>query len=178
MPAKHSTPLTAEHIRSVLDYDPATGILTWRERTDLPLGRTRNAWNGRNAGKVAGCVAPSGYLVVRLHDRLYRAHRIAWFHYYGEWPDGWIDHANRDGTDNRIANLRVATRAQNNANSIGLRGSASGLKGAYRAGDRWESKLKVDGRPRYLGVFDTPEEAHEAYMEAAREQWGEFARGG
>lgn len=86
-----------------------------------------------------------------------------------------VDHINGNGLDNRRENLRVCSRAQNLANRRSSRRRRSGLKGAYKLGERWLASIKSNGKTRHLGVFDTPEEAHAAYCAAARELHGEFA---
>ena len=114
MPAKiiHSAQLTAEMVRRALDYDPATGLLSWRHRDDV-LPRV----NKRLAGKPAGCGdGQYGYLSVRLHDRLYQAHRLIWLHVTGNWPADVIDHIDGNPINNAWSNLRPATRAQNSRN--------------------------------------------------------------
>ena len=164
--------LTAEQVHRALHYDPETGVLTWRWREGI-----HNRINARFAGKPAGRVfrprpsRPLSYVQVRLHSRLYLAHRLAWLYMTGEWPSDQIDHRNHDGTDNRWANLRSATNSQNNANK---RSSArSGLRGVdqLRSG-RWRARLGS----QHLGVFDTPESAHMAYRDAAVEAYGDYAR--
>lgn len=94
----------------------------------------------------------------------------------GEWPADMIDHKNRDRTDNRWENLREATRSQNNANRRAS--STHGFKGATfnRRQGRWMAQTKVNGKRVYLGYYDTPEEAHAAYVAAAERYFGEFAR--
>ena len=181
MPRKHFTrdDLTAEFVRSVLDYDPATGVLTWRKRTDISVARGRRAaWNTMYAGKPAGTERPiGGYVSIIINSRPYLAHRLAWLMTYGEWPAADIDHINGDASDNSIANLRAATRSQNNANLPKRRDNTSGFKGVevHHTG-RFSARIRYEGQRRYLGLYDTPEEAHEAYCRAARELFGEFAR--
>lgn len=89
------------------------------------------------------------------------------------------DHENGDGLDNRRANLRPATKSQNQANVGRRRHNTSGYKGVVwhaRAG-KWAAYVRHNDRPNYLGLFVTPEEAHAAYCEAAKRLHGEFARG-
>lgn len=166
--------ITAERLREVLDYNPKTGVFTWRHRFD----RERR-WNSRLAGKSAGHPCPRlGYVLLKVEGRLCRAHRLAWLYMTGEWPAGEIDHINGDGLDNRFGNLRVANRSQQSRNTRAHRDSYSGLKGAYweKRSARWLAQIKHEGKQHYLGKFDTAEEAHAAYCEAARRLHGEFVR--
>lgn len=152
-----------ERLRELLHYDLATGVFTWRTRT----GRSA-------AGKAAGFAGTAGYWDISVDRRTYRAHRLAWLYVTGDWPAADVDHKNRDRGDNRWANLRAATRSQNNAN-MAVR-STHGFKGATPVNGRWMAQTKYNGRQIYLGLFDTPEEAHAAYMAAAERLWGNFAR--
>jgi HNH endonuclease len=97
--------LTADRLRELLHYDPATGIFTWRIA------------NGglSSPGKVAGC-ATARYPCVQIDGKQYSLHRIAWLHSYGEWPQHHIDHINRDKRDNRLCNLRDVTQSVNQQN--------------------------------------------------------------
>jgi hypothetical protein len=165
--------LDAETVRRLLDYDPATGVFTWKARGNPQ-------WDARYAGKRAGSLHRQGYLQMRMNDRQYLAHRLAWLHVHGTLPD-YLDHINRDTADNRIANLRLATYSQNNANSRRHKDNKCGFKGVYRRHGKWRAQISdgysSDGRKRmrHLGFFDSAEAAHEAYMRAAREKFGEFA---
>lgn len=151
-------------IRSYLSYDPDSGDFVWLKPTSN-MSRYR-------AGDRAGCVGPDGYCSIRYFGKRYQAHRLAWFIVHGLWPD-LIDHINGEKADNRIANLRLATKSQNAGN---MRARSSLGKGVRRAGAKFMASVKCDGKNYYLGVYETPEEAHEAYCVAAREVFGEFAR--
>lgn len=158
--------LTAERVRELLDYEPDTGLLRWRPRLS-------------NRGFKPG--APAGYfgfgnegVRVRVEGRQYHAHRIAWLWMTGEWPSMKIDHANCNSKDNRWENLRLATCAQNSANRRPY--GSNPLKGAYAKGSRWDARITINKKPLWLGAFDTPAEAHAAYMAKAFEAFGEFAR--
>lgn len=163
---------TQDELKAALDYEPATGILRWRERPDC-----RPEWNTRYAGKIAGHLrAHDGYVGIMLDGVLYMAHRLAWVWVYGSIPEG-LDVDHRRGRKNRLLNLRLANSAQNNANSS-ARSTESRLKGAYRycKAGAWRGQITVHGKPIHLGVFDTAEGAHAAYMQAAKKHFGAFAR--
>lgn len=106
----------------------------------------------------------------------YKAHRLAWLYMHGELPDKSIDHINGLKTDNRIANLRLATNAQQKQNRPRNLNNSSGYKGVARAETKWRARINANGRHYYLGRFDTPEDAHNAYVAAAHRLHGEFAR--
>lgn len=160
--------LTAERARELLDYFPETGEFRWK------VGR-----GGRASGSIAGHVDLDGYRRIRIEGALYLAHRLAWLIAHGSWPTLEIDHRNVVPGDDRIDNLREATRAQNHQN-IGLRSdNTSGFKGVSfdRINRKWVARIRVPaGRYKNLGRFPTPDEAHEAYIDAARDLYGEFAR--
>lgn len=141
-----------------LNYDPETGIVTWAV-----------AGRGIKKGAEVGCVGSHGYRVVNIERKSYRVHRLAWFLAYGEWPQGEIDHINGNPRDNRLANLRAVTRAENSQNRWhAMRNSQHGFLGAtwncqHR---RWQAKIMANKVPHHLGYFDTAEAAHTAYMAA------------
>jgi hypothetical protein len=149
--------MNVSRLRSVLNYDPRTGVFRWAER---PSPRVR-------VGDVAGTVNGHGYLNIGFDGRTYKAHRLAWLYVHGEWPVGQIDHRNGDRTDNRLANLRVVTNAENLRSARRARSdSATGLVGVSRAGGRYRARMMVNGQSRSLGTYDTPEQAHAAYLAA------------
>jgi len=141
-------PLTQERLKEVLDYDRATGGFQWR----CNKGRAR-------VGAAAGATDTHGYKVIRVDGVLYKAHRLAWLHEHGRWPEGVLDHINRRPGDNRIANLREVTQSENSHNST--RRSASGVPGVrWRAErNRWVAQIRVGYRNHVLGSFATKDEA-------------------
>ncbi|MCO1396395.1 HNH endonuclease signature motif containing protein [Burkholderia cenocepacia] len=152
--------LTQEFARRVFSYDAETGVLTSR----LTLGK-------RTAGERLGRPHHLGYLVVEIGGNRFLAHRIAWVYAYGEIPNGKeIDHINGVRSDNRLLNLRVATRAQNSQN----RESA----GVYfdRQRNRWRAFIWLNGKNKVIGSFPTRELAREAYLSAKRAHHPFFAR--
>lgn len=176
MPAKHSTlnDLSAEYVRSRLDYDPATGALTWKAQPSS--GGWNKRWAGKRAGDVRVGAAVVPYWRVCINGRRYFQHRVIWLWMTGEWPSGDVDHINNDPLDNRWNNLRLATRGQNHANKPVRKDSATGRKGVEPYGDRFVAYYTRAGRKRYIGIFPTLESASDAYAEKAREVWGSFAR--
>jgi hypothetical protein len=170
--------ITAAELRKLLHYDPETGVFTWLLRPGAGA-RLERTWNTRYADKRAGTVR-NGYIAILIAKRAYKAHRLAWLYVHGSWPTEAIDHINGVRSDNRLVNLRQATRSQNSANSRAPSTNTSGIKGvAWDARrNRWTAYIKVAGRPRNLGRFHTAEEATAAYLAAAREHFGEFARAG
>lgn len=154
-----TAPLTAERLREVLDYDPDTGVFRWRV--------TRG---GMRAGDVAGTVDKrDGRRTVHIEDRGYFAHRLAFLWMTGEWPAGVVDHRDGAAANNAWANLRHVTVGINNQNRVTpSRRNSTGLLGASRVSGadkgRYRAHIKLDGKQRHLGCFDTPEQAHAAYI--------------
>lgn len=156
--------ITAEHARKILDYNPETGDLVWKYRplrsfSSPPHGKS---WNSRNAGKVAGSTywqdgKYTGYTRISIGGRRYPAHCLAWLIHYGEKRQGVIDHIDGDGTNNRISNLRDATRSENSKNARVYSRNTSGLCGVrYIPHKRkWEARITSEGVRTRLGYHYT-----------------------
>jgi hypothetical protein len=163
-------PKEIERLHKSLSYDPETGIF-----------HHKLSGKHRQAGDIAGRVVKNSHTNYWLvwAGKSYQAHRVAWLFVYGEWPAGQLDHINGIGTDNRIANLRLATQSQNNANRHKNVRSFSPLKGVSyqrRRSKPWIARITKDKRSIYLGRFATCEAAHATYLEAAETMFGEFAK--
>lgn len=158
--------VTQDRLQQVLRYNSETGAFTWRSGVNVKL----------KDGTPAGCKDSRGHLQIGIDGRYYGAHRLAWLYVHGRWPANDIDHINGCKTDNRMSNLREATRAQNVRNTGLRRGNNSGFKGVSRLRGKWQAKIGVNYKQIYLGVFDDPEKAAAAYREAAAKYHGEFAR--
>lgn len=166
---RHSreAPITADLLRDLLDYDPETGAFTWKVRNGI-------CFPGDKAGAVN---KHRGYEYIGLANRRLLSHRLAWLYVYGEWPEGQIDHINRVKTDNRIANLRLATQSENGQNTKLSRSNKSGHKGViwYKRDQNWRAFLTIEKKVLHLGYFQNLDDAVAA-RKAAEAQYHPFAQ--
>lgn len=135
--------LTAQRLRELLSYDPKTGEFTRR-------------------GARAGTLRPDGRRQLAVDGKIYLEHRLAWLYMTGAFPTYGVDHRDGDPSNNRWKNLREATPAQNNQNLD----ARHGLRGVTKFRGKWQAQINVDHKFVYLGLFDSPELAHEAYLAA------------
>lgn len=167
-------PHSPDEIKAIISYNGETGDLVWKDRPELrPCSRARLV--GQPAlTNVGAC----GYRRGRVMGVSYLAHVIAWAVFYGDWPKSEIDHINTIKTDNRITNLRLATRGENNRNKGARRDSSVGLKGVtfHPQTGKWRARISSFGRTKSLGLFLSPEDAHAAYKAEMHFAHGEFAR--
>ena len=113
--------LTQEKLKTLLNYNPETGIFTWKKRNQ----------------NISGTINNKGYVVIQINNKIYLAHRLAWLYMTGLWPKNDIDHFNQVRTDNRFFNLREATRKENCQNVHKPHpNNSSGYLGVY-----WNKKL-------------------------------------
>ena len=172
--------LTAAYVRSILHYDPKTGIFTWRKRPleHFKTQRACNTWNSRFAGTVAGSPNGLGYLNISISKLHYKAHRIAWLLMTGRWPKDEIDHRDTDPSNNRWHNLREATSSQNKTNTRTPRNNTSGFKGVYwnKIVRKWWVYINKDCRRHSLGYFDDINEAVSVVTRERMKKHGEYAR--
>lgn len=181
-----AAPLPSDIIREALELDPTSSTgLRWRQRPRHHFS-TERGWetaNGRDAGKPAGSefrnIAGKKYFRVRVSRINYLVHRIVYFLAFGVDPSNLhIDHIDGNGQNNNPANLRLATNSENMRNRGATKINTSGFKGVdwRKQSQNWRALIRHHGKLRHLGLFDTPEEAHAAYVRAAAELHGEFAR--
>ena len=116
-------------------------------------------------GRAVGSPHVDGYLSTMVKGKNHLLHRLAWLYVHGAWPAADIDHRDGVRSNNKLSNLREATRDENCQNTLWPLGE-SGILGAVKVGSRWRSKIKIDGKVKHLGYFDTPELAGEAYLAA------------
>tara|TARA_R110002012_G_scaffold288082_1_gene480663 strand:+ start:95 stop:595 length:501 start_codon:yes stop_codon:yes gene_type:complete len=149
-----------EIVKEKLNYNPETGVFTWKVRPT----------NGGivEPGDVAGTVHKQGYRRIGINKVYYAAHRLAWLLVHKEDPgEMTVDHKNKQKDDNRISNLRLLTQAKQNTNKPIQKGfSVTGTK----ENPRYQARIKTNGVSRNLGCFGTPEEASAAYRKAKIEE--------
>lgn len=146
--------LTQVELKKLLSYDASTGLFTWKLRRQ-----------GVRQGSLAGYKNNSGYVRISLHGRFYLAHRLAWLYVHGYVPKGEIDHINRIRDDNRIENLREASRTLNALNTGEYKNNSSGSKGVYfnKSANKWQAQIMVSGKRVYLGLYDDVRRADIAF---------------
>jgi len=150
-------------------YDPESGILYHKSCKYRPC----------KVGMPVGRINSRGYFSTKISGYTFTVHRIIWFMHCGEQPE-MIDHVNGVRSDNRIVNLRAATRSQNLMNRGSQSNNKLGIKGVRFQADcikPYRAAIKIDKRNKHLGLFENPEEAHQAYLRAAMKLHGEFFHG-
>jgi hypothetical protein len=162
-----SSPTLCE-LKARLRYDPDTGEFTKLARTDS-LGKHYK--EQKSAGSAR---KEDGRVTIRLNGKLYYRSRLAWLFSYGEWPSMEVDHIDRDPTNDRLSNLRLANRSENSTNRVGWHKKVPCPRGVYKAPAGWVAQICKNTKSKYLGTFQTIEEAHRAYLQAAKGIHGEF----
>ena len=155
--------MSPDQLRRLFDLNAETGEIRWSTACS----------RGSLTHRVAGSNLNSGYRQVKVGGCSYLVHRVIWAIVYGVWPERAIDHIDGNRSNNAVTNLRLATASQNMQNlAVKQTKSASGLMGAIhvpgtsRRRERWESRIRVGGVQKYLGSFESPQDAHTAYMNA------------
>lgn len=145
-------------ISNFLDYNPETGFLIWKAK-----------WNSKQnnvIGKRAGYLGTNGYRYITYKKKVFLEARLIWYICYGKFPDFEIDHINRIKDDNRLCNLREATRSQQIINSKRKRIKNFDLEnypGVIKVGDKYRAHTKKNNKYIVIAVCDTPKQAHEEY---------------
>ena len=143
-------------VKSILNYNPETGIFTWKV----------DARGHKRKGKIAGSIYGDGYYILCINYKRYGAHRIAWLYHYGVAPVDEIDHINRIRSDCRITNLREVTRIQNANNRSMQRNNTSGIVGVNwnKVSEKWTASISRNGRSFHIGYFHSKEDATNARL--------------
>lgn len=152
---------SASIVRNLLSYDPSTGFLFWLD--------SKSRFFGRRAGSLK---LSDGYRRIGIEGQKYFEHRIIWLHVYGVEPPDFLDHRNHECADNRIANLRAATRSQN---AINFKRDLRPYWGVTAVRSGWQVQIRCGGRTHYVGYFATLDQAILAHTFKAKELFGEFA---
>jgi hypothetical protein len=157
--------LTQEYVRQLFDY--VDGVLYWR------VARTKRL----RVGDVAGYARACGRRTISIDGRLHYAHRLVYLYHFGTLPDE-LDHIDGNPGNNRVENLRSATRCQNQYNAGLRRDNVSGIKGVhwYKQTNRWRAVVRVDGKHRSVGYFKSLADACAAVRAYREARHGEFAR--
>ncbi len=153
--------MNVDRLKEVLFYNLDTGVFVWIK-----------SYNNQHLGKEVGSFDKDGYRMIKVDKKLYRAHRLAWFYAYGEWPIGPLDHIDGRRDNNAISNLREVTFAGNSQNQRAAHAdSTHGMLGVDKLSHRnlFRARIQCEGRRVTLGYFKTPEEAHNAYLLSKRE---------
>lgn len=150
----------AKLVQDNLDYCPETGVITPKPGSPARV-----------------FLHTDGYQRVAIAKEAFQAHRAAWVLMHGQWPQGEIDHINGDKADNRAANIREATRAQNMQNRPSPARGANPYKGVSfnPANGMWRARIRANGRQEHAGYYTTPEAARDAYNRAAKRLHRKFA---
>lgn len=141
----------ALRLADFLHYNPSSGMFIWKVKRGQRI----------KPGYPAGSLDNHGYIKIMVARKMYKAHRLAWFLTHGEWPENQIDHINGNRSDNRIANLRLASNKQN-AENRGVRSdNTSGYRGVSfdKKSGMYEASIRHNGKKVCLGFFEKAEEA-------------------
>jgi len=160
--------INIDYVKSILDYNKDTGIITWK------IGNGKRAVQGNEAGYITD----EGYRAIGINGKYIKSHRIAWAMHYGFQPDFQIDHINGIKNDNRIINIRLATQSQNKSNVNAPITNTSGVKGVVKRNGRYIAQIKHNQKNIYIGTFDNISDAEKARIEVEKKLFGEFSRCG
>ena len=161
--------MNRNEVINYLSYNRITGILTWIKPPAKNI----------KSGQIAGCLDAKGYVVITFNGKHFLAHRLAWLIEHGSLPEE-IDHINTNPSDNRIVNLRAATRSGNQRNKGMRMDNRSGVKGVCWDKNRnlWQSHCQVNGKKEFLGRFAELDDAERAVRSFRDLHHGEFCNHG
>ena len=156
--------LTHERLKELLEYNPDNGVFKWK------ITRKQIKKN-----TVAGTKHSLGYWSISVDNKIYLAHRLAWFYSYAQWPKNVIDHINKNKQDNRLTNLRSVTQKENGKNIDLKKSNISGANGVRHRKDclknPWQARVMHDRKEINLGFYPTFKEALEARKDWENNFW-------
>ena len=169
--ALNNNELTQSKLKEVLWYNYETGHFTWIKHSQA-----------KRIGTRAGDLNESNYRYIMIAGKKHKEHRLVWLYHYDSFPvdDLVIDHIDADRSNNTFWNLRLCTPEQNKLNVGRSCRNTSGYKGVSynKPTGKWKAKIQCDGVDHYLGLYETPEQAHKAYVKLGKELHGEFFNAG
>lgn len=155
--------ITHRELLDVLDYDPETGIFRWKIKTKRI-----------KVGDIAGSVHKGiGHPIIGYNRELYLKRRLAWFYYYGVWPDPDVVQVDKNPANTKISNLREASKAQTAVTRVLTQ--KSGRRGVYLCHGKYQARVCFRGKIEYLGSYINKDDAARVYDARALELYGEFA---
>lgn len=159
--------ITQNELKSLFYYEHETGNFICKKAS----GRLK-------VGDICGNKNHDGYMRIRINYKHYASHRLIWLYVYGEFPKNEIDHINGIKHDNRLCNLREATRSQNSLNRAITKRNTSKFKGVTfnKKTNKWQSQASFNNKYYYLGSFEKKEDAYNKYCEFSKKHHGEFIR--
>jgi len=159
--------LTQDILKTRVVYDPNSGNFS-RAKTKRSVKH----------GKIMGWTDDLGYIHVRVLDKLYLAHRLAWLYMTGAWPEGYLDHKDGNPSNNSILNLRECTQQENCFNSKIIHKKSSVRKGVcwHEQKQKYRAYIKANGKWTHLGYFNDMNDAIAARISAEEKYHGEFRR--
>ena len=162
--------LTQDLLKELFDY------------RDGELYRKKYRSSNAQKGDLAGYVQKNGYRAITINGKIYRIHRLIFLYHHGFLPE-FLDHIDGNRLNNSVDNLRGATSQENNRNvkkhkSMNGKATSSEFKGVYwhKRDKKWQAQIRIDGKKKHLGSFDSELKAAKAYNNAGIEHFGEFVK--
>jgi len=154
--------LTQSRLKELLDYNPDTGIWTWK------VDRLPGAKAGDRAGRIN---SKWGYRYICVDKTQYQSSRLVCLYMTGEWPKQQMDHKNRDPNDDRWENLRDVSASINQCNRGIPRNNKSGSKGVvwHKGKNKWMAQIRLNRKNIYLGIYEHKHDAIMARLKAEKE---------
>jgi len=152
--------ITKDRLMEVMYFDESIGALRWK-----------NGDRNKTKDAIAGCLQKGGYRRIKVDGAHYLAHRLIWVYFNGFMPDKFIDHIDGNPLNNRINNLRIVDMTGNKQNTrVSPSHNTSGYLGVSwrKESNKWLAQISVNTKKKHIGLFDTAEDAHQAYLKTKR----------